>query len=268
MRYVALREYAAIKGIILEAYVASTDTDEATIQVLEKYRHHGVHYVTTVNERIGAKWNTACSYAISTFPEYVCICGDDDLLLDSWIDAIIPHIGVGVFAGDMEPWVAFSTAYALNSDGRSAVLGYGRQKPLGSGCLIRTDVMRLCGQKVMVNWMRETEAFEQRDWLTLPQFEYLSGCGHVKEILREFRLWPPDLRRGLDLHRDYALASHGFQCVVDNTPCVVAIKTRRNIWKWEQMEGAGWLSKQDDTDSTALLSPSELTYWHANIHEQ
>jgi len=265
IRFMGLKKYAMSKGIMLELCAAATDTDAETIEVLTRYN---INHVAVPNERIGAKWNTAVSYALSTFPEYVCICGDDDLLLDSWVDAIYQAIGLqGGMLGDMEPFIGLRTAYVLNEDGSRAILRYQNNKAVGSGCLIRADLLKLVGMKRYVKqWLKESVGVDQPDYLTLPMAKYFIDIGHADiDPVQEFRLWPPDLRRSLDMIRDIEMAKVGVNITMidPDSPVICAVKTQRSIWKWDNMKGADWMHPIGN--EVILLPVGSYAFWYENI---
>jgi len=258
-RYKGLKEYAAMQyGIILDIVCVCSFGDVPTQEVIES---HGLRITLANNSMLGEKWNIAIQLALESHPDYVCICGDDDLLLNSWLDSVQDAIGMVGPHHDSLPWVGVTTAYAVHGD-EAGLLKYQKKKIMGSGCLVRSDLMRIAGTKVNTRILKATHNnfIDGEAYHRLPLAKYLSDARMVDITgLPEFRLWEPGRKRSFDLARDLAFAEMGFECqVIDtDTPTIICAKGDVSIWKWETMQGAGWMTPADRDTVIELLSDEE-----------
>lgn len=217
-------------GLKLFAVTSTEDPESA-----EMCREYGVDYVIHKNSPLGAKWNKGIEHALFQ-SDYVVIMGSDDLMTQSYLDAVIPKMAEGV------PFGGIDSIYMVEhgNESKAAVLKYkGVKKMLGCGCFISSKALRSVATRVKVRYTGSIDkGFVKTPTLQIALARHLEATGKCVIASTPFyELWQPEQNKGLDNTRDLQMALMGYEPLVIETPTptIVAVKSGTNIWSYDKV---------------------------------
>jgi glycosyltransferase involved in cell wall biosynthesis len=263
MRMRALMKYGKEIGHDIDLMVAATTGDRKTIDLLNLY---DVRYNIYANQPLGAKWNAAIEWALSSNTDYFVITGSDDLILDSYLDRI------SMYLENQIAWGGLLQAYMLAHPGNAGLIDYQRNKVLGAGTFISYSMLFLSAEHRMVKkWKRASNThYDQALYLPGNIAKYFLDADMVElheQIVH--RLWPDDLKESFDLMRDIRIVeATGIQPVhiAAEVPHMICLKAKESIRTWEYMKRAQWIKNDVPAQTVlSLLSNEEREYWETNI---
>lgn len=255
MRFKRLQEYCKKIGINLTCAAAVTHTDKESAALCTEY---GVRFIPHVNKPLGRKWNAAVNFALSTSPDHILICGDDDLISEDYFMLL----NILPFTFDR---IGVREAYVLDKD-RCGIMKFkpSHKRCIGSGLIVSAPALNhRCGV-VPVKWLRAAHGnpIDAAPFLNPSVAEILSQREYVEVIgPKVVNLFPDQLNSAMDFNRDISLAAGRIevQPLMSDTPLITCIKSS-NIWTFQHMMQHGQI--------TAPLPPFEVGFATLNEEEQ
>jgi glycosyltransferase involved in cell wall biosynthesis len=238
-----------IQKLGLDIFAVVTEDD---IESLDLCKELGVNHIPFSNKRLGAKWNAGLEYITANY-DYVIVMGDDDLMTQSYLDAVMP------FIDQNDPFGGVDSCYVsiYGNTYSAAKIKYSSNKILGCGCYIRTDLLRIASKKIGITWTQGGPP-EYRNSKSLPfsLAQHFSDTGRARLNGQPyFELWNPLRQSSLDYERDYKIAAVGYapRVIHTETPTLVDVKSEVNIWSFDDVLNNRWATKCDFKEIQELL---------------
>jgi glycosyltransferase involved in cell wall biosynthesis len=255
-----LRDYARSQDVEIGLVAVVTKEDEQSQAVCLANQ---IPYIKFPNRNpgLGAKWNRAVEAALERDAIYTVICGDDDILTNGWLDAVLPHMKKDV------PFGGVDSAYFVDGENRAIYVKYPVKKILGSGCFIRTDILRHAATWNMVKWnagvqLKETGFVYDKHQNKLPASvaEHLHNSNLLRMGQRIIQLYDDAQNKALDHRRDLVLAVCGYAPYFIETekPTIFCPKTSQQVWSFQQVKAVRWAKECAFEDAISVLTGDEI----------
>lgn len=225
------------KNFELTVHAAVTGAD--SVAVCQKY---GVSYVETPNQPLGDKWNLGMMDALKRYQQdYFLIMGDDDISANELLTEYTP------FIEKHTPYFGVNSLYFYDSKLKKAAQFRYKQstsKLVGCGRMISRLAAESTGWKTKVKAKKDMHhhgvMMYKNQFYSVPKYQadYLAAMRYAEiQDEEEFLLWDASLQRSLDNSSELNLLFNNYlsQTVHLKRPMITDVKTRQNLWAYQQM---------------------------------